>query len=68
VVVLHEELVVVDKAAVPKERVRLDKDTATEQRSVTEQVRKEQIDQIDADGEPAEGRDGVRGTDEGIAR
>jgi uncharacterized protein (TIGR02271 family) len=67
-VVLHEEQVVVDKAAVPKERVRLDKDTATEQRSVSEQVRKEQIDQVDADGEPAEGRDGVRGTGEGIAR
>jgi uncharacterized protein (TIGR02271 family) len=67
-VVLHEEQVVVDKTAVPKERVRLDKDTVTEQRSVSEQIRKEQIDQIDADGEPAAGRDGVRGTDEGVAR
>jgi uncharacterized protein (TIGR02271 family) len=67
-VVLHEEQVVVDKTAVPKERVRLDKDTVTEQRSVSEQIRKEQIDQIDADGEPAEGRDGVRGTDDGVAR
>jgi len=63
-VVLHEEQVVVDKTAVPKERVRLDKDTVTEQRSVSEQIRKEQIEQIDAEGEPAEGRDGVRGTDE----
>jgi uncharacterized protein (TIGR02271 family) len=67
-VVLHEEQVVVDKTAVPKERVRLDKDTVTEQHSVSEQIRKEQIDQVDADGEPAEGRDGVRGTDDGVAR
>ena len=64
-VVLHEEQVVVEKTAVPKERVRLDKDTVTEQREVSEQVRKEQIEHIDADGEPAEGRDGVRGTDDG---
>jgi uncharacterized protein (TIGR02271 family) len=63
-VVLHEDQVVVEKAAVPKERVRLDKDTVTEQQSVSEQLRKEQIEHIDADGEPAEGRDGVRGTDE----
>jgi uncharacterized protein (TIGR02271 family) len=67
-VVLHEEQVVVDKTAVPKQRVRLDTDTVTEQRSVSEQIRKEQIEHIDADGEPAEGRDGVRGTDEGVAR
>ena len=64
-VVLHEDQVVVEKTAVPKERVRLDTDTVTEQRSVSEQIRKEQIEQIDADGEPAEGRDGVRGTDDG---
>ena len=31
-VVLHEEQVVVEKTAVPKERVRLDTDTVTEQR------------------------------------
>ena len=67
-VVLHEEQVVVEKAAVPKERVRLGKDTVTEQHSVSEQIRKEQIDQIDDDGEPAEGREGVRGTDGGVAR
>ncbi|HEX5880080.1 MAG TPA: PRC and DUF2382 domain-containing protein, partial [Actinomycetota bacterium] len=42
-VVLHEEEVVVDKRAVPKERVRLDKDTVTEQREVTEGVRKEEV-------------------------
>jgi uncharacterized protein (TIGR02271 family) len=67
-VVLHEEEVVVDKRAVPKERVRLDKDTVTEQREVSEGVRKEQVELIDGAGEPAEGRDGVRGTDEGINR
>ena len=67
-VVLHEEEVVVDKRAVPRERVRLDKDTVTEQREVSEGVRKEQVELIDADGEPAEGLDGVRGTDEGVNR
>jgi stress response protein YsnF len=35
---------VVQKEAVPVERVRLDKETVTEQRQVTEEVRKEQID------------------------
>lgn len=65
-VVLHEEEVVVDKRAVPKERVRLDKDTVTEQREVSEEIRSEQVELIDSDGEPAEGRDGQRGTDEGI--
>jgi uncharacterized protein (TIGR02271 family) len=67
-VVLREEEVVVDKRAVPKERVRLDKDTVTEQREVSEGVRKEQVEVLDADGEPSEGRDGVRGTDEGLGR
>ncbi|MEO7746180.1 MAG: PRC and DUF2382 domain-containing protein [Actinomycetota bacterium] len=53
-VVLTEERVVVSKETVPVERVRLDKETVTEQKSVTEDVRKEQIDlndgeQIDAE-------------------
>src|ERR687889_1383779 len=43
-VTLREEEVVVDKRAVPKERVRLDTETVTEQRQVAEQVRKEQIE------------------------
>jgi uncharacterized protein (TIGR02271 family) len=43
-VVLHEEEPVVEKRAVPKERVRLDKDTVTDEREVSEQVRKEQIE------------------------
>jgi stress response protein YsnF len=34
---------------VPKERVRLDKDTVTEERQVSEEVRKEQIE-VDGDG------------------
>jgi uncharacterized protein (TIGR02271 family) len=67
-VVLYEEEVVVDKRAVPKERVRVDKDTITEQRNVSEDVRKEQVELIDGEGEPAEGRDGVRGSDDGITR
>jgi uncharacterized protein (TIGR02271 family) len=43
-VTLHEEEVVVEKRAVPKERVRLDKQTVTEDHTVSEQVRKEQIE------------------------
>jgi anti-anti-sigma factor len=54
-VVLHEEEVVVDKRAVPKERVRLDKDTVTEDREVSDTVRKEQIETLDADGQSREG-------------
>jgi stress response protein YsnF len=42
--VLHEEEVVTDKRAVPKERVRLDKETVIDEQTVSEQVRKEQID------------------------
>jgi uncharacterized protein (TIGR02271 family) len=43
-VVLHEEEVVVDKQAVPKERIRMDKDTVTDQQTVSETLRKEQVD------------------------
>jgi uncharacterized protein (TIGR02271 family) len=43
-VVLHEERPVVAKETVPVERVRLDKETVTEQETVSEDVRKEQID------------------------
>ena len=42
--VLHEEQPVVEKRTVPRERVRLDKDTVTEEQQVGEEVRKEQID------------------------
>jgi uncharacterized protein (TIGR02271 family) len=43
-VVLHEEQPVAEKRAVPKERVRLDKDVETDQREVSDTVRKEQVD------------------------
>jgi uncharacterized protein (TIGR02271 family) len=43
-VVLHEEQPVVSKKAVPKERVRLDTESVTEDRQVTEEVRKERIE------------------------
>jgi uncharacterized protein (TIGR02271 family) len=43
-VVLHQEEPVVEKRAVPKERVRVDKDTVTDERQVTETARKEQIE------------------------
>jgi uncharacterized protein (TIGR02271 family) len=48
-VVLREEEPVVEKRAVPRERVRLDKDTVTDEERVAEQVRKEQIDVQDED-------------------
>lgn len=46
---LYEEQPVIDKRIVPKERVRLAKQTVTEQREVTDQVRKEQVrtDEVD---------------------
>jgi uncharacterized protein (TIGR02271 family) len=47
--VLHEEEPVVEKRAVPKERVRLEKDVVTEERGVSEQVRKEKIEADDPD-------------------
>ena len=48
-VVLHEEEAVVEKRAVPKERVRLDKETTMEEQQVSDTVRKEEIDVDDAD-------------------
>ena len=48
-VTLHEEEPVVDKRAVPRERVRLDTETVTEERQVAEEVRKEQIEVDDQD-------------------
>lgn len=48
-VVLSAERPVVEKEAVPVERVRLDKETVTEQHTVNEQVREERID-TDTDG------------------
>ncbi|WP_116451964.1 DUF2382 domain-containing protein [Blastococcus litoris] len=48
-VVLHAETPVVEKEAVPVERVRLDKETVTEQTQVSEGLRKEEVE-LDADG------------------
>jgi uncharacterized protein (TIGR02271 family) len=48
-VVLREEEPVVEKRVVPRERVRLDKDTVTGEERVAEEVRKEQIDLDDQD-------------------
>ncbi|WP_336922168.1 PRC and DUF2382 domain-containing protein [Aquipuribacter sp. SD81] len=55
-VVLTEERVTVDKETVPVERVRVGTETVTEDREVTEQVRKEQIEQVDG----GEGSDAPR--------
>jgi uncharacterized protein (TIGR02271 family) len=49
-VVLHEEEVVTEKRAVPKERIRLEKDVTTEEETVSETVRKEEID-VDGDAQ-----------------
>ena len=45
-VILHAERPVVDKETVPVERVKLATETVTEEQQVTEQVRKEQIEQV----------------------
>jgi uncharacterized protein (TIGR02271 family) len=47
-VVLREEEVVAEKRTVPKERVRLDKDTVNDDREISDTVRKERID-VDED-------------------
>jgi uncharacterized protein (TIGR02271 family) len=47
-VTLREEEVVVGKRAVPRERVRLDTETVTDERQVSEEVHKEQIE-VDGD-------------------
>jgi uncharacterized protein (TIGR02271 family) len=47
---LREEEPVVEKRVVPRERVRLDKDTVTGEEQVAEQVRKEQIEVQDEEG------------------
>jgi uncharacterized protein (TIGR02271 family) len=48
-VVLHEEEPVVEKRTVPKERVRLDTDTVTEEREVSDEVRRERVDVVGDD-------------------
>jgi uncharacterized protein (TIGR02271 family) len=53
-VTLHAERPVVAKEAVPVERVRLGTETVTEEQQVSEQVRKEQIDEPDVDVNPGD--------------
>lgn len=48
-VTLHEEIPAVEKRVVPRERVRLDTDTVTDQRQVAEEIRKEQVEVDDQD-------------------
>ena len=48
-VTLRAEEAVVDKRVVPKERVRLDKDTVAEEQTVSEEVRREEIE-VDESG------------------
>jgi uncharacterized protein (TIGR02271 family) len=48
-VILREEEPVVEKRVVPRERVRLDKDTVTDEERVVEEVRKEQVEIHDED-------------------
>jgi uncharacterized protein (TIGR02271 family) len=50
-VTLHAEEPVVEKRTVPKERVRMDRDTVTDEQTVSEDVRKERIE---ADGDVQE--------------
>jgi uncharacterized protein (TIGR02271 family) len=50
-VILHEERPVVEKEAVPVERVRLDTETVTNQETVSDDVRKERVDTDGLDGD-----------------
>jgi uncharacterized protein (TIGR02271 family) len=50
-VVLHEEEPVVEKRTVPRERVRLDTETVTDERQVSDEIRREQIEVDDEDTE-----------------
>jgi len=49
-VVLHEEELVTEKRVVPKERVRLDKDVEVDEHTVSEDVRREEIEIDDGGG------------------
>jgi stress response protein YsnF len=54
-VVLHREEPVIQLRVVPAERVRLFKDVVTEQRNITKDIRKEQVDlQSEPPGQPAD--------------
>lgn len=60
-VVLNEERPVVQKETVPVERVRVGKDTVTEQHEVDETVRKEEIELDESDATPRSTSDRTRG-------
>ena len=64
---LTQERVVVEKETVPVERVRVGKDTVTEEQQVNEEVRKEQIE-ADTDVTGTTGTTGGRGLDDGDRR
>jgi len=64
-VTLHSEEAVVDKQVVPKERVRLDKETVVEQQTVSDEVRKEQIE---VDSDVSTGTTGTTGVDADVDR
>ena len=55
-VTLHEERAVVAKETVPVERIRLDKETVTEEQQVSETVGKEQIEMDGVEGTTGTGR------------
>ena len=56
-VVLHEEVPVVEKEAVAVERIKLGKETVTEQATVSEELRKENVELVDpADVDKSSGR------------
>lgn len=56
-VTLHQERPVVEKEAVPVERVRMDTETVTDEETVSEDVRREEVD-LDRGAEgPSVGRD-----------
>jgi uncharacterized protein (TIGR02271 family) len=61
-VVVHEERPVVEKETVPVERVRLDKETTTEEETVGRDVRKERIETegMEGDGPQGQSRPGER--------
>jgi uncharacterized protein (TIGR02271 family) len=63
-VTLYAEEPVVEKRVVPKERVRLDRDTVTDEQTVSEEVRKERIE---ADGDVTDSGERFR-TEDDIAR
>ncbi|GAB3918560.1 hypothetical protein GCM10011575_34170 [Microlunatus endophyticus] len=57
-VVLHQERPVAEKEAVPVERVRLDTDTVTDEESVSEEVRREEVE-VEHPDDPDAGRRGT---------